>query len=74
MLERNAYIGGHAASHRFEGGWLFDEGPHVSFTKDERIRALLAHNVRDEFQRIPARVLPLCVLHIDTHRLKSQTK
>lgn len=56
MLERNAYIGGHAASHRFEGGWLFDEGPHVSFTKDERIRALLAHNVRDDFQRIPARV------------------
>jgi len=56
MLEKNGYIGGHAASHRFEGGWLFDEGPHVSFTKVERIQALLAGNVAEQYRRIPARV------------------
>ncbi|HVE88408.1 MAG TPA: FAD-dependent oxidoreductase [Burkholderiaceae bacterium] len=56
MLEKNGYIGGHAASHRFEGGWLFDEGPHVSFTKVDRIATMLAANIGDQYRRIPARV------------------
>lgn len=55
MLEKNGYVGGHAASHE-SGGWLFDEGPHVSFTKDERIRTLLAGNVNQQYRRVPARV------------------
>ena len=56
MLEKNGYIGGHAASHRFEGGWTFDEGPHVSFTSIPRIQELLAGNVAGQYRRIPARV------------------
>ena len=56
MLEKNGYIGGHAASHRFEGGWLFDEGPHVSFSKIERIATMFAANVGDQYRKIPARV------------------
>ena len=56
MLEKNGYIGGHTTTHEFPGGWLFDEGPHVSFTKDERFRAILAANVGDQYRRVAAKV------------------
>lgn len=50
MYDKHSYFGGHTASHRFPGGWLFDEGPHVSFTKEQRIQDLLAENIGNEFQ------------------------
>jgi protoporphyrinogen oxidase len=42
--DKNPYYGGHTYTHR-QGGFTFDEGGHISFTKDERIRQLLAEQV-----------------------------
>ena len=42
MYDMHDHIGGHTASYEFPGGWTFDEGPHVSFTENVRIRDLLA--------------------------------
>lgn len=43
--DRNPYFGGHTRSFRYDTGFVFDEGGHISFTKDERIRALLTSNL-----------------------------
>ena len=55
LYEKNAYHGGHASTHHMDG-FIFDEGPHVSFTKDERIRALFAESVRDQYEIVNAKV------------------
>ena len=52
MYDKNAYYGGHTSSHQFPGGWTFDEGPHVSFTKEQRIQDLFAENVGGQFQTL----------------------
>lgn len=44
MYDKNAYHGGHTASFR-NGGFIFDQGPHISFTKDTRIQGLFADSV-----------------------------
>lgn len=43
--DRNPYYGGHTWSFRYGNGFVFDEGGHISFTKHERIRDLLARNI-----------------------------
>ena len=50
MFDKNAYRGGHSASFKHEGGWIFDDGPHVSFTKVERIKELFAESVHQEYE------------------------
>src|SRR5258706_9209110 len=52
MYDKNSYYGGHTASFRFDPGFLFDLGPHISFTKDARIQALFADSVDQEFETI----------------------
>ena len=52
VYDRNAYIGGHTASHRLPGGFVFDQGPHVSFAKDERIQQILADAVGGRYQDV----------------------
>ena len=52
IYDKNHFYGGHAASFQFEGGFLFDDGPHISFTKDPRIQDLLADGVDQEYQTI----------------------
>jgi protoporphyrinogen oxidase len=52
MYDKNSHYGGHTASFRFDTGFLFDLGPHISFTKDSRIQALLADNVDQQFETI----------------------
>jgi protoporphyrinogen oxidase len=52
IYEKNGYYGGHAASFHFDSGFLFDEGPHISFTKDPRIQDLLADGVDQQYQTI----------------------
>jgi protoporphyrinogen oxidase len=53
IYEKNEYIGGHAAS--FESkGFIFDDGPHISFTKNRRIQKLLAESVNHQFETIQA--------------------
>jgi len=52
MYDKNAYYGGHTASFRYETGFLFDVGPHISFTKDPRIQELFADSVEQRFETI----------------------
>lgn len=56
MYDMHDYIGGHTASHQFAGGWTFDEGPHVSFTNDARIKELLAANIEGRFEEFPSKI------------------
>jgi protoporphyrinogen oxidase len=50
IYERSSYYGGHTASFRDSSGFLFDLGPHISFTKDPRIQELLAGFVDNEYE------------------------
>jgi protoporphyrinogen oxidase len=52
LYDKNAYYGGHTYTWSFSPGFTFDEGPHVSFTKDERIQALLAEAVGGEYEEV----------------------
>src|SRR5882757_3386150 len=52
MYDKNAYYGGHTASFRDESGFLFDIGPHISFTKDTRIQELFADSVDQRYETI----------------------
>lgn len=52
MYDKNAYLGGHTASFRFETGFLFDMGPHISFTKDPRIQELFAESVGQQYETL----------------------
>ena len=56
VYEKKSYYGGHTASFVFDGRFVFDDGPHISFTKVERIQQLLAGNVNGEYETIQARV------------------
>jgi protoporphyrinogen oxidase len=49
LYERSSYYGGHTAAFRNENGFLFDLGPHISFTKDPRFQELLAEFVDQEY-------------------------
>jgi protoporphyrinogen oxidase len=53
MYDKNSYYGGHTMSFRYESGFLFDVGPHISFTKDSRIQELFAESVGGRYETIP---------------------
>ena len=52
MYDKNDYHGGHTASFRYDSGFLFDIGPHISYTKDPRIQALFADSVNQEYETL----------------------
>jgi protoporphyrinogen oxidase len=56
LYEKHPYHGGHTASWKFDGGFTFDEGPHVSFTDDKRIQDLLADSVNQEYETVKYKV------------------
>lgn len=56
MYDKNPYIGGHTASFETEDGFIFDDGPHISFTDDERLQELLASNINYEYETLKATV------------------
>src|SRR2546428_4462294 len=56
VFEKSPYFGGHTASFSHDGGYTFDEGGHVSFTKNERLKELFARNVEDEFEVVHAHI------------------
>jgi protoporphyrinogen oxidase len=56
LYDQASEPGGHTTTHIFEGGWSFDEGPHVSFTKEQRIKDLLSEAVGGDFQSLAANV------------------
>ena len=49
MYDKNAYHGGHTASFQ-DSGFIFDQGPHISFTKDTRIQGLFAESVDQKYE------------------------
>ena len=52
MYDKSTYHGGHTASFRFDSGFLFDLGPHISFTKDPRIQELFADSVDQRYESV----------------------
>jgi protoporphyrinogen oxidase len=56
VFEKAAYFGGHTASFSHDGGYTFDEGGHVSFTKNDRLKELFARNVDGEFEIVHANI------------------
>jgi protoporphyrinogen oxidase len=56
IYDKNAYHGGHTASFRNDTGFLFDLGPHISFTKDSRIQDLFADSVDQQYQTLQVRL------------------
>ena len=56
IYEKNHYHGGNSISLKHNNGFIFDLGPHISFTKVERIQKLFAESVNQEFEIIQARV------------------
>ena len=52
LYDKNTYHGGHTASFRVDGGFLFDVGPHISYTKDPRIQNLFAESVDQQYETL----------------------
>ncbi len=56
MYDKNGHHGGHTASFCHDEGFIFDLGPHISFTKDTRIQDLFADSVDQQFETKPLKL------------------
>ncbi len=56
VYDKNPYHGGHTASFQHPGGFTFDIGPHISYTKDPRIQELFAASVDHQYETIQIRL------------------
>ncbi len=56
IFEKNDYAGGHIHS-ELVNGFVFDEGPHVSFTKHEYVKNLFAENIANDFFEYPVETI-----------------
>ena len=52
LYDKAAFYGGQTVSYRSPSGFIFDKGPHVSFTKDERVQNILAEAVDGQFETV----------------------
>lgn len=52
LYDKNRHYGGHTASFRYDGNFVFDLGPHISFTKDSRIQDLFADSVDQQYETV----------------------
>ena len=52
MYDKNSYYGGHTTSVHYDAGFVFDIGPHISFTKDPRIQEILADSVDHKYETL----------------------
>jgi protoporphyrinogen oxidase len=52
LYDKNTYHGGQTASFRYDRGFLFDVGPHISYTKDPHIQDLFADSVDQQYESI----------------------
>jgi protoporphyrinogen oxidase len=55
MYDKNGYYGGHTASFH-DGGFIFDQGPHISFTKDKRIQDLFADGIGQMYETMQVKL------------------
>jgi protoporphyrinogen oxidase len=53
IFDRHSYAGGHTTSHVLDG-FTFDEGPHVSFTKNPKVREIFAAAIGGKYESIDA--------------------
>ncbi|MEQ9638584.1 MAG: FAD-dependent oxidoreductase [Alphaproteobacteria bacterium] len=65
IYEQRDHLGGHASSFEIDG-YTFDEGIHVSFTRNDAVRALFEEGVGGAFHAHEARLLN----HFDGHWLR----
>ena len=56
VYEKLDRAGGHTRSFADESGFVFDDGPHISFTRNERIQRLFAEAVAGEYEVLQASV------------------
>jgi protoporphyrinogen oxidase len=56
IFDKKGHYGGHTASFVVDGKYTFDEGPHVSFTKNERLQKLFADNIDNQYETLDTRV------------------
>ena len=56
IYEKNLYHGGNASSFSYVSGFIFDTGPHISFTGIKRLQEIFAESVNQEYEIIQARV------------------
>jgi protoporphyrinogen oxidase len=56
LFDSKAHYGGHTSSFLYENKFTFDEGPHVSFTKHERLQKLFAAQVDEKFEVLHTKV------------------
>ena len=56
LYDKNSYPGGHTATFVHDTGFVFDDGPHISFTQTERLQDLFAENVGGNYQTLTAYV------------------
>jgi len=52
LYDKASYFGGQTVSFRSPQGFVFDKGPHVSFTKDVRMQNILAEAVDGNFRTV----------------------
>ena len=52
MYDKNSHHGGHTTSFRYDTNFVFDVGPHISFTKDARIQALFATALTQQYETV----------------------
>ena len=80
LYDKNSYYGGHTASFKHPDGFIFDEGPHVSFTKHERLQKLYADSVEQRIrghscasQQLLERVLDQASRYLQSSRIAGGT-
>ena len=56
VYEKESRPGGHTVSHHYDDGFIFDDGPHISFTRNERLQKLFAESVGGEYEVLQTRV------------------
>lgn len=49
-FDKNPHIGGHTRSIRYDSGFVFDDGVHISFTKNEHVRRIFADNLGGRYE------------------------
>ena len=56
IYDQSNHFGGHTASFRDASGFLFDLGPHISFTKDPRIQEMFSRYVDDKYEALQVKL------------------
>ncbi|QIG55311.1 NAD(P)-binding protein [Altererythrobacter sp. BO-6] len=56
IYEKRRFHGGHTSTHSYADGYLFDEGPHISFTQNTRLQELFADSIGGSYEKLRASV------------------